>query len=61
MRVLVVEDEPYMAEAIRDGLRLEAIAADVADPVGDIFSTATARPARQVTAPSSARIPLRRR
>ncbi len=30
MRVLVVEDEPYMADAIRDGLRLEAIAADVA-------------------------------
>src|SRR5690242_4346103 len=30
MRVLVVEDEPYLAEAIRDGLRLEAIAADVA-------------------------------
>jgi two-component system response regulator VanR len=30
MRVLVVEDEPYMAQAIRDGLRLEAIAADVA-------------------------------
>ncbi|MFT2015838.1 response regulator transcription factor [Streptomyces sp. 796.1] len=30
MRVLVVEDEPYMAEAIRDGLRLEAIAADTA-------------------------------
>src|ERR1700759_5396778 len=30
MRVLLVEDEPYMAEAIRDGLRLEAIAADVA-------------------------------
>jgi two-component system response regulator VanR len=28
--VLVVEDEPYMAEALRDGLRLEAIAADVA-------------------------------
>lgn len=26
MRVLVVEDEPYMADAIRDGLRLEAIA-----------------------------------
>jgi HAMP domain-containing protein len=25
MRVLVVEDEPYMAEAIRDGLRLEAM------------------------------------
>jgi two-component system response regulator VanR len=30
MRVLVVEDEPLMAEAIRDGLRLEAIAADIA-------------------------------
>mgnify|MGYP001073096332 CR=1 FL=1 len=27
MRVLLVEDEPYMADAIRDGLRLEAIAA----------------------------------
>src|SRR5438270_11935333 len=31
MRVLIVEDEPYMAEAIRDGLRHEAIAADIAD------------------------------
>src|SRR3954463_4808527 len=30
MRVLVVGEEPYMAEAIRDGLRLEAIAADIA-------------------------------
>jgi two-component system response regulator VanR len=30
VRVLVVEDEPFMAEAIRDGLRLEAIAADIA-------------------------------
>jgi two-component system response regulator VanR len=30
MRVLIVEDEPYMAEAIRDGLRLEAIASDIA-------------------------------
>jgi two-component system response regulator VanR len=30
MRVLVVEDESYLAEAIRDGLRLEAIAADIA-------------------------------
>src|SRR5437763_2671126 len=30
MRVLVVEDEPYLAEAIRAGLRLEAIAADIA-------------------------------
>ncbi len=30
MRVLVVEDELYLAEAVRDGLRLEAIAADIA-------------------------------
>lgn len=30
MRVLIVEDEIYLAEAIRDGLRLEAIAADIA-------------------------------
>lgn len=30
MRVLIVEDEPYLAEAIRDGLRLDAIAADLA-------------------------------
>src|SRR5258708_22866572 len=30
MRVLVVEDEPYMPEAIGDGLRLEAIAAEMA-------------------------------
>ena len=30
MRVLIVEDEPYLATAIRDGLRLKAIAADVA-------------------------------
>lgn len=28
--MLVVEDEVYLAEAIRDGLRLEAIAADIA-------------------------------
>ena len=28
--MLIVEDEPYMAEAIRYGLRLEAIAADIA-------------------------------
>ena len=31
MRVLIVEDEPLMAEAIRDGLRLEAIASDIAE------------------------------
>jgi two-component system response regulator VanR len=30
VRVLIVEDEPYMAQAIRAGLRLEAIAADIA-------------------------------
>src|SRR3954469_6566211 len=30
MRVMLVEDEPLMADAIRDGLRLEAIAADIA-------------------------------
>ena len=30
MRILIVEDELYLAEAIRDGLRLEAIAADIA-------------------------------
>jgi two-component system response regulator VanR len=30
VRVLVVEDERYLAEAIRDGLRLEAIATDLA-------------------------------
>src|SRR5207237_4132921 len=34
MRVLIVEDEPYMAEAIRAGLRLEAIAADIAGDGG---------------------------
>jgi two-component system response regulator VanR len=28
--VLIVEDEPYLADAIRAGLRLEAIAADIA-------------------------------
>lgn len=32
MRVLIVEDEPYLAEAVRSGLALQAIAADV---VGD--------------------------
>ncbi len=35
MRVLIVEDEPYLAEAVRDGLRLEAIAADLAGD-GDV-------------------------
>jgi two-component system response regulator VanR len=31
VRVLILEDEPLMAGAIRDGLRLEAIAADIAE------------------------------
>jgi two-component system response regulator VanR len=35
VRVLVVEDEPLLAEAIRDGLRLEAIASDIAG-TGDV-------------------------
>jgi two-component system response regulator VanR len=30
MRELIVEDETYLAEALRDGLRLQAIAADIA-------------------------------
>jgi two-component system response regulator VanR len=34
MRVLIVEDEPLLGDAIRTGLRLEAIAADLA-PDGD--------------------------
>ena len=33
---------------------------DVAGPEGDVFSSAMARPARQASAASSARIPLRR-
>jgi len=30
IRVPIVEGEPFLAEAIHDGLRLEAIAADIA-------------------------------
>lgn len=30
MRVLIVEDDPYMADAVRTGLRREAMAADIA-------------------------------
>ncbi len=30
MRVLIVEDEPFLAQAIRDGLRLNAVAVDIA-------------------------------
>jgi hypothetical protein len=36
MRVLVVEDEPYPAEVIRDGLRLEVIAADIVPPCASL-------------------------
>src|SRR5690242_5852041 len=41
MRVLVVEDEPFLAEAIRDGLRLEAIAADIAGDGGTALELLT--------------------
>src|SRR5438876_6832138 len=34
MRVLIVEDEPYLAEAIRDGLRLGGIEDDIAGDGG---------------------------
>ncbi len=47
MRVLVVEDEPFMAEAIRDGLRLEAIAAEVA---GSIVASGSGMPILMLTA-----------
>src|SRR4051812_30686343 len=42
MRVLIVEDEPYLAAAIGDGLRLAAIAADTAgdgDTALELLST----------------------
>jgi hypothetical protein len=53
---LLVEDEPYMADAIRERLRLEAIAADIAGdrlprahgrrhPVGGHRGCLVARPA----------------
>jgi hypothetical protein len=38
MRALIVEDEPYLAEAIRDGLRLAAIAALLFYPERDARS-----------------------
>jgi DNA-binding response OmpR family regulator len=53
MRVLVVEDEPYMAEAIRDGLRLEAIAADIAGN-GDIPGPPATRSPRASSLPVAA-------
>lgn len=56
--MLIVEDEPYLAEAVRDGLRLEAIAADVAgdgDTALHLLSTSTYDVAvldRDIPAPS---------
>src|SRR4051812_49350366 len=44
MRVLLVEDEPFMAEAIRDGLRLEAIAADIAGHRGSALEPLNVNP-----------------
>jgi two-component system response regulator VanR len=41
VRVLIVEDEPLMAEAIRDGLRLQAIAADIAGDGGTALELLT--------------------
>lgn len=38
MRVLIVEDEPYLADAIRVGLRREAIAADVTGDGADALA-----------------------
>ncbi len=35
MRMLIVEDNPFLAQAIREGFRLEAIAADIAGDSGD--------------------------
>ncbi|AAT89886.1 two-component system response regulator [Leifsonia xyli subsp. xyli] len=41
MRVLVVEDEPYLADAIKAGLRLETIAADVVHDGGSALEQLT--------------------
>jgi hypothetical protein len=41
-------------------LRVTVPAGDVAGPAGDVFSSARARPARQASAASSAKIPRRR-
>lgn len=45
MRVLIVEDEPYLADAIRDGLRLETIAADIANELVLRLRALSRRPA----------------
>src|SRR3954471_2730293 len=65
MRVLLVEDEPYMADAIRDGLRLEAIAADVAHDGETAFELLSVNAydiavlARDIPGPSGDEIPRR--
>src|SRR5918911_478977 len=53
MRVLIVEDEPYMAEAIRDGLRLEAIASDIAVLDRDIPGPSGDEVAKRIVASGS--------
>nr|ADU56031.1 hypothetical protein CA37-8 [uncultured organism CA37] len=53
MRVLT-EDEPYLAEAIRDGLRLEAIAADTAVLDRDIPAPSGDDTAKRIVASSAA-------
>src|SRR4051812_27461545 len=58
MRVLIVEDEPLMAQAVRHGLRLEAIAADAAGdgnpPLGplEVHAYDIAVPHRRIPRPS---------
>ncbi|MDR7277042.1 response regulator transcription factor [Catenuloplanes atrovinosus] len=42
MRVLIVEDEPYLADAIRTGLRRATIAADVVHDGGSALEAVTA-------------------
>ncbi|MFG2429538.1 response regulator transcription factor [Streptomyces sp. NPDC048590] len=44
MRVLIVEDELYLAEAIRDGLRSAAIAADIAGDGGTALELLSVNP-----------------
>src|ERR1044071_453020 len=65
MRVLIVEDEPFLAEAVRDGLRLEAIAADIAADGGTalelaaVTSYVTAGPDRASPVPAGDEVPRR--
>ena len=50
LRVLIVEGEPYMAEASRDGLRLEAIAADIAGDGDTAVELLSVKPGQQASA-----------